>query len=100
MEQITSTTLARQPNLPPAEAYARLAAAHGPIEWCEAVGARMPRPDERAALHVPEGVPVLISQCITQTQADTRRLMLETTTMGAGSAHLAFTYGPAATKRR
>lgn len=98
MEQITSTALAQQPDLPPAEAYALLAAAHGPIEWREAVGARMPHPDERAALQVPEGVPVLISQCVTQTQADSRRLMLETTTMGAGSAHLTFTYGPAEAK--
>ncbi|MDH6135037.1 GntR family transcriptional regulator [Kitasatospora sp. MAA4] len=99
MEQITGTSLAQQPDVSPTDAYGMLAAAHGPIEWREAISARMPNPDERATLHVAEGVPVLVSQAVTQTQADHRRLMLETTTMEAGATHLTYTHRPTTAKR-
>ncbi|MEV7025502.1 GntR family transcriptional regulator [Kitasatospora sp. NPDC093558] len=94
MEQITGTLLAHQPEVFNTDAYAALAAAHGAIEWREGVSARMPNPDERAALHVPEGVPVLVSQRITQTQQDVKPLMLETLTMTAGATQLTITHRP------
>lgn len=99
MEQITGTPLAKQPDVTTAETYALLAAAHGAVEWREAVSARMPQPDERASLHIPDGVPVLISQRVTQTQADHTRLMLETMTIGAGPTRLTFTHRPTTAKR-
>ncbi|MGW2547682.1 GntR family transcriptional regulator [Kitasatospora sp. NPDC001574] len=94
MEQITGTLLAKSPDVFNTEAYAALAAMHGALEWREAVSARMPNPDERAALHVPEGVPLLVSQRITRTQTDARPLMLETLTMIAGATQLTITHRP------
>ncbi|MFF2660446.1 GntR family transcriptional regulator [Kitasatospora sp. NPDC058032] len=94
MEQITSTVLAQRPEVFNTDAYAALAAAHGPIEWQEAVSARMPNPDERAALHVPENTPLLVSQRVTRTQTDARPLMLETLTMTAAATQLTITHRP------
>ncbi|WP_329565358.1 GntR family transcriptional regulator [Kitasatospora sp. NBC_01266] len=95
MEAITSTPIAQDPAIPTAEAYTHLAAAHGPLQFREAVSARMPNPDERAVLQLPDSVPVLISQRVTQTEPDGNRLILETTTIGAGATHVIFTHRPA-----
>ncbi|TQF04473.1 GntR family transcriptional regulator [Kitasatospora acidiphila] len=92
MERIIGTALATDPNVLPAEAYAVLTATHGPIEFREGITARMPNPDENAALHVPDGTPVLITQRVTQTQDAAKRLMLETLTFGATGVHLTYTH--------
>ncbi|MFJ6217362.1 GntR family transcriptional regulator [Streptomyces sp. NPDC092296] len=94
MEQLTGTPLAKDPAVPTAQAYTQLTAAHGVLEWRETVNARMPQPDERATLNLPEFTPLLISQRVTRTQADHRPLMLETIAMGAGTAQMAFTVRP------
>ncbi|MHA6759883.1 GntR family transcriptional regulator [Streptacidiphilus sp. PAMC 29251] len=103
LETITGTPLAKNPAVTPAKAYAILATAHGNLEWRETVTARMPHPDERTTLHLAEAVPLLISHRLTRTQADHRPLILETTTLGAGSAQFAYTVhatGPSSTRPR
>ncbi|MGC0316234.1 GntR family transcriptional regulator [Kitasatospora acidiphila] len=92
MERIIGTPLAADPDVRPRQAYAALTAAHGPIEFREGITARMPNPDENAALHVPDGTPVLITQRVTQTQDAAKRLMLETLTFGATGVHLTYTH--------
>ncbi len=94
MERVTGTVLAKHPELFNTDAYAALAAQHGPIEWHEGVSARMPNPDERAGLHVPENTPLLVSERVTRTQADARPLMLETLTMTAAATQLTITHRP------
>ncbi|MFC1439778.1 GntR family transcriptional regulator [Streptacidiphilus sp. N1-10] len=91
MERITGTPLAKNVLVSVAKIYAILATAHGELEWCETVSARMPQPDERATLHLPEAVPLLISQRVTLTQAERCPLILETTSLGAGQAQFAYT---------
>ncbi|MEZ0095836.1 GntR family transcriptional regulator [Streptacidiphilus sp. EB129] len=91
MERITGTPLAKKPTIQVSDVFAALAAAHGELEWHETVDARMPHPDERASLHLPEAVPLLIAQRLTLTEADQRPLTLETTSLGAGRARFAYT---------
>lgn len=90
MENITGTPLAKDAAVSVAKAYAILTTAHGELEWRDTVGARMPQPDERTTLHMPEGVPLLIAQRLTLTRADQRPLILETTSLGAGQAQFAY----------
>jgi GntR family transcriptional regulator len=90
MERITGTPLAKNAAVSVAKAYAILATANGELEWRETVGARMPQPDERATLHLPEAVPLLIAHRLTLTQAEHRPLILETTSLGAGQAQFAY----------
>ncbi len=94
MEHAAGTPLA-DPNakITAADAYTALAAAHGPVEWTESVTARQPTPDERAALHA-DVAPLLISRRVTRTQDQHRPLMLETITMAADTAELAYTIRP------
>ena len=91
MERITGTPLAKNAAVSVAKVYAILATANGELEWRETVSARMPQPDERATLRLPEAVPLLIAHRLTLTQADHRPLILETTSLGAGQAQFAYT---------
>ena len=97
MEAITGTPLATPaPDITAAFAFLHLAHRHGHLEWAETVSARMPSPDERAALQIQnaDATPLLISHRITRTQATGRPLMLETTTTPATSVDFAFTTRP------
>jgi len=94
MEHAVGTPLAEPVPTDAADAYTALTAAHGPLEWHETVSARMPQPDERAALRAADVTPLLISQRVTRTQADGLPLMLETITLPADAAQLAFTLRP------
>ena len=91
IERITGTPLAKNAAVPAAKTYAILTTAHGDLEWRETVGARMPQPDERTTLQLPEGIPLLISQRLTLAQDGRRPLILETTSLGAGGAQFAYT---------
>jgi len=97
MEVITGTPLAPPtPEITAAGAFLHLAHHHGHLEWAETVSARMPSPDESAALQMqsPDTAPLLISHRITRTQATGRPLMLETTTAPASTVDLGFTTRP------
>ena len=94
MEHATGTPLAEPHATTAAQAYAALSAKHGKLEWHDIVGARMPQPDERAALQVADVAPLLITQRITRTQGDHRPLMLEIITMPAEATQVAYTVRP------
>ena len=94
MEHATGTPLAEPHATTAAQAYTALSTKHGKLEWHDIVGARMPQPDERAALQVADVAPLLITQRVTRTQADSRPLMLETITMPAEAAQVAYTVRP------
>ncbi|MFC1436570.1 GntR family transcriptional regulator [Streptacidiphilus sp. N1-3] len=100
LERITGTPLAKNAAVTAAKAYAILATAHGDLQWRETVGARMPQPDERSSLRLGDGIPLLISQRLTLTQADQRPLILETTSLGAGGATFAYTLHATTKTRR
>ncbi|WP_461008778.1 GntR family transcriptional regulator [Streptomyces capparidis] len=83
------TALAEAPDAEPGRAYSALAAAHGSLSWRDTISARMPLPDEAAALDTPEATPVLHATRITQT-ADGRPLILEETRTSAAAAALTY----------
>ncbi|PYC78613.1 GntR family transcriptional regulator [Streptomyces tateyamensis] len=94
MEAIAGTPLADHPAVSAPDAYTQLHATHGPLLWREAITARTPAPDERAALQLTDTVPVLVSQRLTMADNGTRRLILETTTVGANGTNVIYTHGP------
>jgi len=59
------TTLVDEPTRPVAELYTALAAAGHKPAWTETVHARMPQPDERSALRIPDAAPLLLLRRIT-----------------------------------
>ena len=95
MERMTGTPLAKEPRVTTAAtAFDILAAVHGPLEWRENVTARMPRPDEREALHATEATPLLVSQRIARTQDARHPVMLDTPPAPADAFRFAFTVRP------
>ncbi|WP_037573901.1 GntR family transcriptional regulator [Phaeacidiphilus oryzae] len=71
------TALIDDPARPVAELYSILAEGGRKLEWSETVRARMPHPDERTALGLPEAVPLLLSYRVTRDAANGRPLILE-----------------------
>ncbi|MEE6268174.1 GntR family transcriptional regulator [Streptomyces diastatochromogenes] len=81
--------LAEAPDADPEDIYALLAAAGHELTWDETVGARMPLPDERDALQVPDATPILHAARVTL-GADRHPLLLEELRTGADRAQLAY----------
>ncbi|MHA7962424.1 GntR family transcriptional regulator [Streptomyces sp. L500] len=90
------TTLADNPSQQPGEIYAVLAKAGHALWWSETVSARMPEPDERAALLIPEATPVLHTIRITHGNANAP-LLREELRVSASRAQLAYRITPDAT---
>lgn len=82
----------------PGDLYTALTAAGQTLAWTETVRARMPSPDDAAALRIPGGTPLLITRRTTRTR-DGRPLTLEETRVSAEDAQLAYTITPAAAGR-
>ncbi|MFJ6658590.1 GntR family transcriptional regulator [Streptomyces sp. NPDC091377] len=81
--------LAEEPHRQPAAIYQMLTEAGHPLTWTETVRARMPLPDERTALRLPDATPVLH---ITRTThgTDDRPLILEELRIGADRSEAAY----------
>ncbi|MEZ0064223.1 GntR family transcriptional regulator [Streptacidiphilus sp. MAP12-20] len=94
MERITGTPLAKNPAMPCAKAQATLTKAHGPIEWRESVSARMPQPDETAALQLGQPTHLLITQRVTVATGTGQPLIIETTATPADAARYTYTLTP------
>ncbi|MEU7135238.1 GntR family transcriptional regulator [Streptomyces sp. NPDC046261] len=83
------TPLADAPDTEPEQIYALLAEAGHELTWTETVSARMPKPDERTTLDIPEATPVIHSTRVTRS-AVTGPLVLEELRASASRAQLAF----------
>ncbi|WOX23305.1 GntR family transcriptional regulator [Streptomyces solicathayae] len=81
--------LAEAPGTDPATAYEMLTKAGHELWWSEGVRARMPLPDERTALRLPDATPVLHQSRIT-CGTDDQALMLEELRVGADRAELTY----------
>jgi GntR family transcriptional regulator len=93
MEHIVGSPLAQGPVArSTAQVFELLAAHHGPLAWHESVSARMPHPDERAALHAADVTPLLVCRRTTCTRDGHRPLALDTTTAPADVAEFAFRF--------
>lgn len=88
-EVAQGTSLAEAPNTPPASAYEILTQAGHKLWWSETVRARMPLPDERGALQLPDATPVLYLARVTH-GTDDRPLILEELRVGADRAELTY----------
>ncbi|WP_042420745.1 GntR family transcriptional regulator [Streptacidiphilus anmyonensis] len=95
MERITGTTLAKKPAQTPAKTLTALFMAHGPVEWRESVTARMPHPDEIAALQLDQPAPLLITNRVTVATESGLPLAVETTATPADAARYTYTLTPA-----
>ncbi|MEV8310777.1 GntR family transcriptional regulator [Streptomyces flavidovirens] len=93
--------LAERPDAELTEIYATLTEAGHALTWQESVTARAPLPDERAALGVSDGAPVLVSRRVTYS-GDDRPLLLEELRASAAHTQLTFRITPekAPTRRR
>lgn len=87
------TPLAENPDQQPDDIYAVLAQAGHALWWSETVSARMPQPDERAALLIPEATPILHTVRITHGTADVP-LLREEVRVSASRAQLAYRITP------
>ncbi|MGW3136675.1 GntR family transcriptional regulator [Streptomyces sp. NPDC001139] len=81
--------LAEAPDAEPARVYEMLAKAGHKLWWSEKVRARMPLPDERTALRLPDATPVLHLSRVT-CGTDDQALILEELRIGADRAELAY----------
>ncbi|BET50162.1 GntR family transcriptional regulator [Kitasatospora aureofaciens] len=81
--------LAEEPGQQPTAVYAALAKAGHKLWWSETVRARMPVPDERATLQLPDATPILHLSRITH-GTDDRPLILEELRIGADRAEAAY----------
>ncbi|MFJ9617199.1 GntR family transcriptional regulator [Streptomyces noursei] len=81
--------LGEAPDTAPEQIYALLTAAGHELTWDETVSARMPLPDERDALQVPDATPILLASRVTL-GTDRRPLILEELRTGADRAQLAY----------
>ncbi|MGW1881286.1 GntR family transcriptional regulator [Streptomyces sp. NPDC001970] len=81
--------LAGKPDAGPATVYALLTKAGHKLWWSETVRARMPLPDERTALRLPDATPVLHLTRVT-CGTDDQPLVLEELRLGADRAELAY----------
>ncbi|MEU1673990.1 GntR family transcriptional regulator [Streptomyces roseifaciens] len=83
------TPLADGPGRRPASIYATLTKAGHELTWTETVTARMPLPDERAALKIPDATPLLHTTRITHGNND-QPLLLEELRVSADRAQVAY----------
>ncbi len=83
------TVLADEPDRQPADIYAALTDAGHALWWSEIVGARMPQPDERTVLDIPEATPIIHAVRITHGNADAP-LIREELRASASRAQLAY----------
>ncbi|MFE7210014.1 GntR family transcriptional regulator [Streptomyces sp. NPDC057611] len=81
--------LGKEPCKPPAAIYWVLTQAGHKLSWTETVRARMPLPDERATLQLPDATPILHMARVTH-GTDDRPLILEELRIGADHAELAY----------
>lgn len=81
--------LAESPDQQPVAFYGLFAEAGHKLSWSETVRARMPLPDERSALKLPDATPLLHLARITH-GTDGHPLMLEELRVGADRAELAY----------
>ncbi|MBQ0848004.1 GntR family transcriptional regulator [Streptomyces sp. BH-SS-21] len=81
--------LGEAPGPPPTTAYGILSQAGHKLWWSETVRARMPLPDERTTLRLPDATPILHLSRVTH-GTDDRPLMLEEFRVGADRAELAY----------
>ncbi|MFG2579943.1 GntR family transcriptional regulator [Streptomyces malaysiensis] len=81
--------LAEAPDTEPEQIYAILTAAGHKLTWHETVSARMPLPDERSTLDVPDATPILHTARITH-GTDQRPLILEELRASAHRAQLGY----------
>ncbi|MBX9396175.1 GntR family transcriptional regulator [Streptomyces sp. TRM72054] len=81
--------LGKEPCKPPAAIYWVLTQAGHKLSWTESVRARMPLPDERTTLQLPDATPILHVARIAH-GADDRPLFLEELRFGADRAELAY----------
>ncbi|TDU05618.1 GntR family transcriptional regulator [Streptomyces sp. 846.5] len=99
MATAAGTTLADQPARPVAELYAALAAAGHKPAWTETVHARMPHPDERSALRIPDAAPLLLLRRVTHDATTGQPLILEELRTGAEGTAVSFAISPQITRR-
>ncbi|MGK5628606.1 GntR family transcriptional regulator [Streptomyces sp. URMC 123] len=83
------TPLADEPGRRPAAIYSILTTAGHHLRWTETVTARMPLPDERAALEIPDATPLLHTTRVTH-GADDQPLLLEELRVSADRAQIAY----------
>jgi len=81
--------LAEEPSTRPAAIYSLLTQDGHKLSWSETVRARMPLPDERTTLRLPDATPVLHLARVTH-GTDGRPLILEELRTGADRAELAY----------
>ncbi|WP_372515923.1 UTRA domain-containing protein [Streptantibioticus ferralitis] len=81
--------LADNPATEPEQIYALLATAGHKLTWTETVRARMPLPDERTTLELPDATPVIETTRITHGN-DNQPLLLEELRASADHAQLAY----------
>ncbi|WP_030171361.1 GntR family transcriptional regulator [Streptomyces sp. NRRL S-813] len=81
--------LAEDPGKQPAEIYRLLTQDGHKLSWTESVRARMPLPDERTALRLPDATPILHMSRVTH-GTDDRPLILEELRIGADRAEAAY----------
>jgi len=82
--------LDREAFLAPGGVYTALAHAGHRLTWTEHVRARMPAPDDAAALNISDGTPMLVTRRTTNDADDGRALALEETRLNAEDAQLAY----------
>ncbi|MFI9238506.1 GntR family transcriptional regulator [Streptomyces sp. NPDC053079] len=94
------TPLADAPDTEPEQIYALLTKAGHELTWTETVSARMPKPDERTTLDIPEATPVIHTTRITRGTA-TGPLILEELHTSAARVQLTYhiTAAPGTTAR-
>jgi len=82
------------PDHTPGPVYTALTRAGHRLTWTDHVRARMPTPDDAAALNIPDGTPMLVTRRTT-TDTDTgRALAVEETRINAEDAQLAYQLSP------
>ncbi|MFD8458343.1 GntR family transcriptional regulator [Streptomyces antimycoticus] len=81
--------LAQAPDTEPEQIYAILTAAGHELTWHETVSARMPLPDERSTLDIPDATPILYTARVTL-GTDDRPLILEELRASADRAQLGY----------
>ncbi|MFD7137376.1 GntR family transcriptional regulator [Streptomyces sp. NPDC059894] len=81
--------LAEEPCKRPAEFYRLLTEDGHKLTWSETIRARMPLPDERTTLQLPDATPILHLSRVTH-DTDDRPLILEELRIGADRAELAY----------
>ncbi|WP_371665291.1 GntR family transcriptional regulator [Streptomyces sp. NBC_01241] len=81
--------LGEAPDTEPEQIYAILAAVGHTLTWDETVSARMPLPDERVTLRIPDATPIVHATRVTL-GTDQRPLILEELRAGADRTQLAY----------